>query len=356
MKSKEWIEIFNITFQTNNQNCKVNISQRAGEGSEIVLLDVDMTFDMPQVPERVSVKFDFPCVDTYSTFSPSIGAERNLNPNWAKRKTCSNFSSGVPVHSLLAHDGKNRLTIALSDADTFCEIRTGVIEENGNIDVDICFFTKLTSPMEHYNATIRLDFSDECYEDVLRNVEKWWSDECGYKCASISEYARLPMYSTWYSFHQNIDVDAIVEQCRLAKAMGMESIIVDDGWQTDDASRGYRYCGDWDVAPSKVADMKAFVDAVHDCGMKFLLWFNVPFIGINSKAYAKFEGKYLTLQKRSKDGSITVGVLDPRFPEVREYLVELYEKAVKVWGCDGLKLDFIDSFKICHDTPTYADG
>ena len=36
--------------------------------------------------------------------------------------------------------------------------------------------------------------------------------------------------------------------------------------------------------------------------------------------------------------------------------LELYEKAVKVWRCDGLKLDFVDSFKISPDTPTYADG
>ena len=99
-----------ITVKTNDQKCKVNISQRAGESSEIVLLDVDMIFDTIKIPEPVSVKFQIHCVDIYSTFSPTVGLERNFNPNWNKRKTKSSFSSGVPVHSLISHGGKNRLT------------------------------------------------------------------------------------------------------------------------------------------------------------------------------------------------------------------------------------------------------
>jgi alpha-galactosidase len=38
------------------------------------------------------------------------------------------------------------------------------------------------------------------------------------------------------------------------------------------------------------------------------------------------------------------GILDPRFPEVREYLITIYEKALKDWDLDGFKLDFVDCF------------
>ena len=38
-------------------------------------------------------------------------------------------------------------------------------------------------------------------------------------------------------------------------------------------------------------------------------------------------------------------VLDPRYPEVRQFLIDTYTHAVKTWGVDGLKLDFIDRFK-----------
>ncbi len=344
-----------MIWRTKNQNpnSSLTVQERKGEDG-IVLLDLELKLGEAAVPAPISVMFDFDCLDTYSVFSPTIWSSRHLGPNWNKRASTSRLSSGVPIHTLVSLAGQNRLTVAVSDADTSCSIRTGVIEENAHNDVAIDFFTQPQSPIESYNATVRLDFSDKRYETALFDAEKWWETECGYKSAEVPEHARLPMYSTWYSFHQNVNPEKILEQCRLAKEMGMESVIVDDGWQTDNASRGYAYCGDWRVAESKVPDMKAFVDAVHSCGMKYIMWYGVPFVGSNSEAFEKFEGMYLGV--RMKDGEPSVAVLDPRFPEVRKYLVGLYENAVKDWGLDGLKLDFIDSFKLSADTPEAAEG
>ena len=336
-----------------NQNADLKISEIKTANEHIVLLDIEIEFNEATVPAPVSIRFDFPCIDTYSVFSPNIWSSRHMGPNWQKRTSKSRLSSGAPVHALVSLGDMNRLTVALSDADTACKLRTGIIEESGNNEVEIVIFTAPQVPIKNYKATVRLDFSNERYEDVLRAVEKWWSEECGYKSAPVPEHARLPMYSTWYSFHQSVIPEKIVEQCKLAKELGMESVIVDDGWQTEDESRGYAFCGDWEVATSKVPDMKEFVNAVHSVGMKFLIWFSVPFVGVHSKAYKKFEGKYLGVEVRKDEPSFAV--LDPRFPEVRRYLVELYKDSVSNWGIDGLKLDFIDSFHLYKDTPTFSE-
>ena len=50
------------------------------------------------------------------------------------------------------------------------------------------------------------------------------------------------------------------------------------------------------------------------------------------------------------------GTLDPRYPEVREYLVSVFEKGMKEWKLDGFKLDFIDSFCSYPDTPAYSSA
>lgn len=42
-------------------------------------------------------------------------------------------------------------------------------------------------------------------------------------------------------------------------------------------------------------------------------------------------------------------MLDPRYPDVREYLIHTYEQAVTGWDIDGLKLDFVDSFRLSPD-------
>ena len=129
----------------------------------------------------------------------------------------------------------------------------------------------------------------------------------------------------------------IEEVLDTAAPLGFKAVIVDDGWQMEDSQRSYAYCGDWEVSPAKIKDMKAHVARVHAMGLKYYLWYSVPFVGVHSRAYETFKGKYF--------GSGDTVVLDPRYPDVREYLISKYENAVKDWDLDGFKLDFIDSFR-----------
>jgi alpha-galactosidase len=80
------------------------------------------------------------------------------------------------------------------------------------------------------------------------------------------------------------------------------------------------------------------------------LWFSVPFVGYYSKNYDKFKGKYL---KHQDDRNTSV--LDPRFKDVRKFLVNIYASAVKEYGYDGLKLDFIDEFALSSSSSTNFD-
>jgi alpha-galactosidase len=91
--------------------------------------------------------------------------------------------------------------------------------------------------------------------------------------------------------------------------------------------------------------MKGFVDAVHDEGMKFLLWYSVPFMGKKAKNYPAFKGKHLWHWASQK-----TYVMDPRYPEVRAYIVNTYVKALNDCGLDGFKFDFIGWFTASKDT------
>lgn len=119
-------------------------------------------------------------------------------------------------------------------------------------------------------------------------------------------------------------------------------------WQTNDSNRGYAYCGDWEAI--RIPDMSKLVESVHSLGMKYVMWYSVPFVGKQSKAWHQFKGKFLN-ESNSDDWCC----LDPRYPDVREYLITLYETAVKEWKLDGLKLDFIDSFTLTDDSAAPND-
>ena len=106
--------------------------------------------------------------------------------------------------------------------------------------------------------------------------------------------------------------------------------------------------GDW--KPERIPDFKGFVDRVHALNQKFIMWYSVPMAGEHSQAAKTFKGKTLAFSN-----GFRAYILDPRYPEVREYLIGLYENAVREWGVDGLKLDFIELFAPKPDTVLTAE-
>lgn len=209
----------------------------------------------------------------------------------------------------------------------------------GSYDVGVFnsqFKAKCDWGVDKYEAVLTIDTRKLPYEKVLSDTSRQWYDDEN----TIPQAAKEPIYSTWYAYHQNLKHDELIKELKSAKQIGMETVIVDDGWQTLDGQRGYAHCGDWE--PERLSDMKGFVSDVHNMGMKCMLWFGVPFVGKYSKAWGKFQGKFLN----DYDEKHPWCVLDPRYPKVREYLINIYEKAVKEWDLDGLKLDFINNMQL----------
>lgn len=320
-----------------NQGAVITVKSESREQIEYVSIHAE--FGAQVIPETFSITWKMPLIDCYSTWSPTIRENRGLGPDWGKKRTESRLASGMPLHQVLSLSGQNRICIAVSDAMTPITIGTGVCEEDAHLECTVEFFTLPTTAIEEYNAVIRIDHRDIPYYDSIYAASRWF-EELGYEAAMVPDAARRPMNSAWYTFHQNIDVEAVIEECRLSRPYGMETIIIDDGWQTDDNNRGYAYCGDWQVTPNKIPDMKEFVDRVHETGMKMMIWFSVPFMGIYAKNYERFKDMLLDESGNNED----FYAFDPRYKEVREYLINIYESAVRDWGLDGLKLDFIDSF------------
>jgi alpha-galactosidase len=311
-------------------------------GVELVHLRIES--DEAGRPPVFRLSWSHPLVSVHGFWHSDAGYDKGLRVDWGKG-VYSKATSGAPVGCLYDLEGRNRLTFALSDALNPATFHAGVHEESGEVNCWVRLFDEPLGPLGVYEAALRLDTRDLPYHKALSDVSRWWAHLPGYEPAGVPETARLPMYSTWYSFHQDLDPGRVEEQCRLAKELGCEAVIVDDGWQTTSNERGYAYTGDWEPAPEKVPDMRAHVDRVHALGMKFLLWCSVPFVGLHSRAWHRFSGMLLEEIER-----LGAGVLDPRFPEVREFLIETYESALREWNLDGFKLDFVDSFGTSRET------
>ena len=316
----------------------VSLSERKENG--ILYVDLKWHSDIPKSPDRFGVRFTFPTADIYSVFSPSMRQGRSLDRNYFPRITDARLASWMPLHQLNSLSGQNRFCITLSDAKIPTSITSGVCEWGATHDVTAFFFTGLTTAITDYTATIRIDLRDIPYYDSIYDAVSWWEKDCGYTPAYVPKHAKVPLNSLWYSYHQKLEVESIIRECKLTRDLGMEVVIVDDGWQTEDGNGGYAYCGDWEPAASKVGDMKTFVQRMHETGMKVMLWYSVPYLGIYAKNWDRFKDMILDETGNKQ----TYFSLDPRYKEVRDFLIETYVNAVKEWKLDGLKLDFIDRF------------
>ena len=321
-----------------NPNAKLEVTRQWTE-EDVLFAAIKMTLPEPAVPQSFRLNWCVPAIDCYSVNSPVDWEMKRIRPNWGKNKTESRLACGMPLHQIISSESKNRLCIAVSDAFKPLNISTGVSEETAELCCYVEFFTKPTTPITEYEAVVRIDQRPIRYEEAIRAAVRWWEEDCGYRPAEVPEEARLPMNSLWYTFHQQLEPQKILEQCRLSAPLGMKTVIIDDGWQTDDNNRGYSYCGDWELATGKIPNMRQLVEEIHATGMKVILWYSVPFIGVYSKIHQRFKDMVL----KQTDTHMS---LDPRYKEVRDYLIGIYTKAVKDWNLDGLKLDFIDRFAL----------
>jgi alpha-galactosidase len=311
----------------------------------VMLATLSLEAPEPTEPPAFDVKWDVPAVDVAGAW---VSDYRKAKDDHLATRLETRAVQRAPVLTYFSQGDQNRLTMAASDALRPLSLRGHVREEDVRLYVALSLFKEKHPPLKSYQITLRFDARPLPYHAVLRDTARWWAAQENYQPAPVPETARVPVFSTWYCYHQNIDPDTIVEECRIGGELGLGGVIVDDGWQTRDSNRGYAFTGDW--KPERIPDMKGFVDRIHALGQKFLLWYSVPMVGEKSEAVKRFKDK--TLSYHSGFGAY---VLDPRYPEVRDYLINIYESALKNWGIDGFKFDFIGMFEPKADTKLTAE-
>ena len=294
--------------------------------------------------ELLTITWKKHMVGVLSCWCPDGGRERSVKQWIWPRKNFSNLYYGAPVISSANQDGSNYVTMAFSDAVNPVEISMGIndFEEKEFIDFTITLFAD-GGESGKYVAKIYVDESNKPFYKAIPAVKEWWGEFYDLDNPRTIN-GELPLYSSWYNFHQNPTQEMLSKELDIASKIGMKSVIIDDGWSYDGLGTGdYFNCGDWKFAQSKFPDFKGFVDELHSKDVKAALWFPVPFVGLNNPDFEKFKYKMLYIDAPSK-----AGVIDVRYPDVREYLVNNYVRIATQTGLDGLKLDFIDSFR-CKD-------
>ena len=333
---------------------KVETSSDSGRESVTIRLSSPTNATPPQF--GVQVRVPGPGVQNVWTSDFITSDGQHLWPQlwWEDRSTYeSQLAVNVPIAVGYNSTGASPVAMACSEASNFLKFGLYADDRTCEIIGRCEFFLQPVAARREYEATILLDRRGRGFADTVRDCTQWVAAQNGFAPADVPDAAYEPLYSTWYAHLQDVSAAKLEEEARLAAALGMKTMILDDGWHKERSASFFSATGDWMPVPSRFPDMKAHVDVVHRAGLKYMLWLSVPYAGEESKAWARFKGKMLHVLGEKSPGR--VGILDPRFPDVREHLIRTYERVVGEWGFDGAKLDFIDQFKLVGEDPALKD-
>lgn len=148
-------------------------------------------------------------------------------------------------------------------------------------------------------------------------------------------------YTTWYNYYTNVTEDIVRRD--LDSILKLDTRI--DIFQIDD---GYeRAVGDWLYPDEKKfpTGMKAIADEIHSNDMKAGLWL-APFAAVPKSYVFKEHKDWLVHDKNGKVhfASHNWGgffALDIYNEEVREFIRNVFDTVLNVWGYDMVKLDFL---------------
>ncbi len=289
----------------------------------------------------IEFTWSIPMKDILYRWYPGVKADRRIPPNWHSTvKVTNSISYNAPMICFYNQKEQSNYTCALSEIEKITEMSFGVNEHTKELDC------KISLPLMQYTGTnqttfqIRIDEEQKPYEEAIAAVTKWW--ESFVSVMEVPAFAKDSFYSFWCSYHREITQEKVEAECEQVKAVGINAIIVDDGWQMHEEYDGFRSCGDWEAIA--FPNMAEHVQKIHAMGLKYVLWYGVPFIGEKSKSFERFKDKFLYIDQGT-------GMLDPRYPDVRKYLVQTYQTALSKWNLDGFKLDFINNFKNPNNIP-----
>lgn len=138
---------------------------------------------------------------------------------------------------------------------------------------------------------------------------------------STYKYRQRPvLINSWEAYYFDINAEKLIGLAEKAHALGMEMLVMDDGWfghrDSDNSS-----LGDWDANTAKLGcTLNELVEGVNASGMKFGIWFEPEMISPDSELYRSHPDWALCIPGREPTMAREQYVLDFSRRDVRDYV------------------------------------
>ncbi|ERL64278.1 alpha-galactosidase [Schleiferilactobacillus shenzhenensis] len=147
------------------------------------------------------------------------------------------------------------------------------------------------------------------------------------------------VYNNWEATYFRFDEDKLFALAQQAKDLGVECFVIDDGWfgERNDDHRGL---GDYTVNREKFPHgLPAFVQRVHELGLKVGLWFEPEMVNEDSDLYRAHPDWAVQVPGREPVRGRHQLVLDLTRQDVQDYISDQVGGMIDATGIDYVKWD-----------------
>ena len=138
----------------------------------------------------------------------------------------------------------------------------------------------------------------------------------------VQRVQRPVLINSWEAAFMDFDDVKLVEIAKAAKNMGVDLLVMDDGWfgKRDDDNSGL---GDWYVNTDKIkCGLHKLVEQINDLDMKFGIWFEPEMVSEDSDLYRAHPDWAMQIPGRHAVRSRNQMALDMSRQEVQDYLIK----------------------------------
>lgn len=182
-----------------------------------------------------------------------------------------------------------------------------------------------------------LNYSSQGFNGMSRNFH--WLYQYHLMPERFIKKERPILLNSWEAMYYDVNMEKIEEQAELAKNLGVELFVLDDGWfRADNSSR--TSMGDWKCNEKKLpGGIKKVAELIHGKGLQFGLWFEPEAVCKNSELFEKHPDWALQVPGYQMTEGRHEYLLDLSRQEVREYLVSVLDSYLKDGSIDYIKWD-----------------
>lgn len=183
-----------------------------------------------------------------------------------------------------------------------------------------------------------LTYSDEGFGKMSRTYHKLYRTRL--VRGKYRDLERPVLINNWEATYFSFNEEKILNIARKAKSVGVELMVLDDGWfgkrNSDNCS-----LGDWIVDRNKLPDgIESLANKITDMGMQFGLWFEPEMVSEDSDLYRAHPDWCIHTEGRERTPSRNQLVLDLTREEVRDYIVEAVSSVLMSAPISYVKWDY----------------